>query len=128
MWAMEYNPNIFTLYEESRDESSSRNQGEFKVKHKKMLKQYGKFERKNLETGWTDQRGALAVFLVASVLQKKNKRLLREAQGMDDVVQVLLLLRTQMHVQPSACYFSLYLKHISRSWAKSLEIWTRKKH
>ncbi|KAG6400917.1 hypothetical protein SASPL_137762 [Salvia splendens] len=87
MWAMEYNPNIFTLYEESRDASSSHGQGEFKVKHKKMLKQYGKFERKNLETGWTDQRGALAVFLVASVLQKKNKRLLREAQGMDDVVQ-----------------------------------------
>ncbi|XP_047970850.1 rab GTPase-activating protein 22-like isoform X1 [Salvia hispanica] len=89
MWAMEYNPNIFTLYEESRDASSSRSQGEGKVKHKKMLKQYGKFERKNLETGWTDQRGALAVFLVASVLQKKNKRLLREAQGMDDVVQIL---------------------------------------
>ncbi|XP_057798143.1 rab GTPase-activating protein 22-like isoform X2 [Salvia miltiorrhiza] len=89
MWAMEYNPNIFTFYEESMDLSSSNSQGDLKVNHKKMLKQYGKFERKNMQTGWTDQRGALAVFLVASVLEKKNKRLLREAQGMDDVVQIL---------------------------------------
>lgn len=88
MWAMEYNPNIFALYEESMETSSSGSQGEQKPKHK-TLKQYGKFERKNLKTGWTDQRGALAVFLVASVLEKKNKRLLREAQGMDDVVQIL---------------------------------------
>lgn len=87
MWAMEYNPNLFTFYEESMDAASSGNQGEQKVSYK-MLKQYGKFERKNVQTGWTDQRGALAVFLVASVLEKKNKRLLKEAQGMDDVVQV----------------------------------------
>lgn len=96
MWAMEYNPNIFTFYEESMDSSSSSSQGEVKVNHK-VLKQYGKFERKNLQTGWTDQRGALAVFLVASVLEKKNKRLLREAQGMDDVVQVLLPLAYLLH-------------------------------
>lgn len=69
------------------DISSSGCLGEQKVSHK-MLKQYGKFERKNMQTGWTDQRGALAIFLVASVLEKKNKRLLKEAQGMDDVVQV----------------------------------------
>lgn len=80
----------------------SSSQGDLKMSHK-VLKQYGKFERKNMQTGWTDQRGALAVFLVASVLEKKNKRLLKEAQGMDDVVQVLLPSRLQhiylLHVQ-----------------------------
>ncbi|KAL0383636.1 UNVERIFIED_CONTAM: TBC1 domain family member 15 [Sesamum calycinum] len=84
MWAMEYNPNIYSLYEESSDPGSVKN-GE-KVNNK-MLKQYGKFERENMKTGWTDQRGALAVFLVASVLEKKNKQLLKEAQGLDDVVK-----------------------------------------
>ncbi|KAK6141647.1 hypothetical protein DH2020_024620 [Rehmannia glutinosa] len=90
MWAMEYNPNFYALYEDSRDSVSSSGHGEVKGEvSQKPLKQYGKFERKNLKTGWTDQRGALAVFLVASVLEKKNKRLLREAQGLDDVVQIL---------------------------------------
>ncbi|KAL3647718.1 hypothetical protein CASFOL_008686 [Castilleja foliolosa] len=84
MWAMEYNPNIYSAYEESRELGSS--SSELKAS---QLKQYGKFERNNLKSGWTDQRGALAVFLVASVLEKKNKRLLREAQGLDDVVQIL---------------------------------------
>ncbi|PIN04709.1 Ypt/Rab-specific GTPase-activating protein GYP7 [Handroanthus impetiginosus] len=88
MWAMEYNPNIYASYEESRDSTSSNGAGDAKLSNK-VLKQYGKFERKNLKTGWTDQRGALAVFLVASVLEKKNKQLLKDAQGMDDVVQIL---------------------------------------
>ncbi|KAL0459378.1 UNVERIFIED_CONTAM: TBC1 domain family member 15 [Sesamum latifolium] len=86
MWAMEYNPNIYSLYEDSSDPGSVKN-GE-KVNNK-MLKQYGKFERENMKTGWTDQRGALAVYLVASVLEKKNKQLLKEAQGLDDVVKIL---------------------------------------
>ncbi|KAL3849983.1 hypothetical protein ACJIZ3_011865 [Penstemon smallii] len=90
MWAMEYNPNIYSSYEDSRDANSSSGIKNDEVKvNNKILKQYGKFERKNLKTGWTDQRGALAVFLVASVLETKNKRLLREAQGLDDVVQIL---------------------------------------
>ncbi|KAL6564078.1 hypothetical protein OROHE_005318 [Orobanche hederae] len=86
MWAMEYNPNIYSSYEEPRDLASSSGLGEAKPS---QLKQYGKFERKNLKSGWTDKKCALAVFLVASVLEKKNKRLLREAQGLDDVVQIL---------------------------------------
>ncbi|CAI9776675.1 unnamed protein product [Fraxinus pennsylvanica] len=90
MWAMEYNPNIYSLYEKSSDpnSSSTHKNDEAKV-NSKMLKQYGKFERKNVQTGWKDQRGALAVFLAASVLETKNKRLLKEAQGLDDVVQIL---------------------------------------
>ncbi|KAL6505237.1 hypothetical protein OROGR_025054 [Orobanche gracilis] len=86
MWAMEYNPKIYSSYEEPRDLASSSGLGEAKPS---QLKQYGKFERKNLKSGWTDKKCALAVFLVASVLEKKNKRLLKEAQGLDDIVQIL---------------------------------------
>ncbi|CAA0832190.1 Ypt/Rab-GAP domain of gyp1p superfamily protein [Striga hermonthica] len=87
MWAMEYNPNIYASYEESRDATSSTtDQADVKPS---QLKQYGKFQRKNLKSGWTDERSALAIFLVAGVLEKKNKRLLKEAQGLDDVVQIL---------------------------------------
>lgn len=111
---MEYNPNIYSSYEESRDLVSSGGQGEVKV-NQKVLKQYGKFERKNLQTGWTDQRGALAVFLVASVLEKKNKRLLKEAQGMDDVVQVLLPLAYQLHIRllHAQLFYLTNMRHFS---------------
>ncbi|KAI9124138.1 hypothetical protein K1719_005438 [Acacia pycnantha] len=53
----------------------------------KLLKQYGKFQRKNLKTGNTEK--ALAVFLVASVLEVKNRKILNEAKGVDDVVKIL---------------------------------------
>ncbi|KAG8389190.1 hypothetical protein BUALT_Bualt02G0203200 [Buddleja alternifolia] len=90
MWAMEYNPNIYSLYGQSSDFISSSGYSNAQVKvSNKQLKQYGKFERNNLKSGWTDQRGALVVFLVASVLETKNKRLLKEAHGLDDVVQIL---------------------------------------
>ncbi|CAN1245209.1 TBC1 domain family member 15 [Linum grandiflorum] len=81
MWAMEYNPNIFTMYEESREASE-------KEAEDKQLNQYGKFERKYVQTGTTDQHNALSIFLVASVLEAKNKKILKEAKGLDDVVQV----------------------------------------
>ncbi|KAK7832605.1 tbc1 domain family member 15, partial [Quercus suber] len=86
MWAMEYNPNIFSLYEEPRD--AAENIVAPKM-NEKLLKQYGKFERKNIKTGRTDLHSALAVFLVASVLETKNKRLLKEAKGLDDVVKIM---------------------------------------
>ncbi|KAM3683319.1 hypothetical protein ACB098_12G138000 [Castanea mollissima] len=86
MWAMEYNPNIFSLYEEPRD--AAENIVAPKL-NEKLLNQYGKFERKNVTTGRTDQHSALAVFLVASVLETKNKRLLKEAKGLDDVVKIM---------------------------------------
>uniref|UniRef100_A0A5B6ZZD0 Putative GTPase-activating protein gyp7-like isoform X1 n=1 Tax=Davidia involucrata TaxID=16924 RepID=A0A5B6ZZD0_DAVIN len=85
MWAMEYNPNIFASYEESR--STGENVAA-KISNK-LLKQYGKFERKNVKTGRTDRNSPLAVFLVASVLETKNKRLLKEAKGLDDVAQIM---------------------------------------
>ncbi|KAJ7972624.1 TBC1 domain family member 15 [Quillaja saponaria] len=86
MWAMEYNPNIFTSYEEPRAGSGKSIASPL---NSKLLKQFGKFERKNVQTGQTDQQSAFAVFLVASVLETKNKQLLKEAKGLDDVVQIL---------------------------------------
>ncbi|XP_077229145.1 ypt/Rab-GAP domain of gyp1p superfamily protein isoform X3 [Tasmannia lanceolata] len=86
MWAMEYNPNIFSSYEESGTATST---SVVPKGNDKLLKQYGKFERKNVETGSTDQQRALSIFLVASVLEAKNKRLLKEAKGLDDVVKIL---------------------------------------
>lgn len=86
---MEYNPNTYMIYEEPRDSSSaSLKNGDIKMNYK-QLKQYGKFERKNVKTGGIEQKSALAVFLVAGVLEAKNKKLLKEAKGLDDVVQVL---------------------------------------
>ncbi|XP_062149420.1 rab GTPase-activating protein 22-like [Alnus glutinosa] len=86
IWAMEYNPNIFTSYEGPRDAVD----GGFapKINHK-LLKQYGKFERKIVTTGRRDQHSALAVFLVASILETKKKRLRKKAKGLDDVVRIL---------------------------------------
>ncbi|KAH9729245.1 Rab-GAP TBC domain-containing protein [Citrus sinensis] len=83
MWAMEYNPNIFSLYESNSSTSDGRQVND------KQLKQCGKFERKNVKTGLPDKTSALSVFLVASVLETKNKKLLREAKGLDDVVKIL---------------------------------------
>lgn len=85
MWAMEYNPNMFAHY-------ASNGSSEVVVTtklSKKMLQQYGKYERKNVKNGRTDQKSLLAVFLVAGVLETKNKKLLNEAKGLDDVAQVL---------------------------------------
>lgn len=86
MWAMEYNPNIFSLYEKPIAESDK---SAASMLNNKLLKQCGKFERNKVKTGCKDQQSALAVFLVASVLEAKNKRILKEAKGLDDVVQIL---------------------------------------
>ncbi|XP_074268617.1 uncharacterized protein LOC141591988 isoform X1 [Silene latifolia] len=83
MWAMEYNPNTFLLYETSAADATTANLNE------KMLKRYGKFERYNVRTGCKDYQSALAVFLAASLLENKHKRILKEAKGLDDVVEIL---------------------------------------
>lgn len=83
MWAMEYNPNTFLLYETSAAAETTANMSE------KLLKQYGKFERNNVKTGCKDYQSALAVFLAASILENKHKRILKEAKGLDDVVEIL---------------------------------------
>ncbi|XAR61079.1 hypothetical protein NMG60_11034683 [Bertholletia excelsa] len=112
MWAMEYNPNIFVLYEmsKSRLNIGAHKNGESKIDNK-MLKQYGKFERKNIKTGRMDQKNALAVFLIASVLEAKNKRLLKEARGPDDVVMVRspLSLSLPLCLHTLMCLYTIYV-------------------
>ncbi|KAJ8443993.1 hypothetical protein Cgig2_020839 [Carnegiea gigantea] len=83
MWAMEYNPNTFLLYETSAADATSADLSE------KMLRKYGKFERNNVKTGCKNYQGALAVFLAASILENKQKQILKEAKGLDDIVQIL---------------------------------------
>lgn len=83
MWAMEYNPNIFSSYETPSAGATPPNASD------KELKAFGKFERNIVKTGYTEKHGALSVFLVASVLETKNKQLLKEAKGLDDVVKIL---------------------------------------
>ncbi|KAK9057389.1 hypothetical protein SSX86_022224 [Deinandra increscens subsp. villosa] len=85
MWAMEYNPNMFADYAASK---GSHDVVAAKLS-KKVLQQYGKYERKNVQKGRTDQKSLLAVFLVAGVLETKNKKLLNEAKGLDDVAQIM---------------------------------------
>ncbi|GMI66428.1 hypothetical protein like AT2G20440 [Hibiscus trionum] len=87
MWAMEYNPNIFWSYEQTDEGQDSDSE---RLNHK-VLKQYGKFQRKNMEKGhgYGDKNNALAVFLVAGVLETKHKQILKEAKGLDDVVSIL---------------------------------------
>ncbi|KAJ9543224.1 hypothetical protein OSB04_022931 [Centaurea solstitialis] len=84
MWAMEYNPNMFAEYA-----SNGSHEVVATKLDKKVLQQYGKYERKNVTTGRTDQKSLLAVFLVAGVLETKNKKLLNEAKGLDDVAQIM---------------------------------------
>ncbi|KAK4363639.1 hypothetical protein RND71_018880 [Anisodus tanguticus] len=82
MWAMEYNPNIYSLYNKTLEQLPDKS-------NDKQLKQYGEFERRIVRTGAMKQTDALAIFLVASVLETKKKRLMKEAKGLDDVVQIL---------------------------------------
>ncbi|XP_074359045.1 uncharacterized protein LOC141698269 isoform X2 [Apium graveolens] len=83
MWAMEYNPNMFQRYEKSEEPTVEKVNNENR-------KHYGKFERKVVETGSVeDRKSALAVYLVAGFLETKNKQLLQEAKGLDDVVQIM---------------------------------------
>ncbi|XP_055813165.1 rab GTPase-activating protein 22-like isoform X3 [Solanum dulcamara] len=89
MWAMEYNPNIYSSYDDKRQPLLSELLYDDKPNDKHKLKEYGKFERNNLKTGAAEQNSALSVFLVASVLETKHRRLMKEAKGLDDVVEIL---------------------------------------
>ncbi|XP_060208133.1 uncharacterized protein LOC132635669 [Lycium barbarum] len=64
MWAMEYNPNIYSSYDDRRQPLLSELLYDDKPNDKHKLKEYGKFERNNLKTGAAEQNSALAVFLV----------------------------------------------------------------
>ncbi|KAL5972744.1 hypothetical protein ACLOJK_039549 [Asimina triloba] len=85
MWALEYDPGIFTVYDDSGSEKSDGSKGKLK-----SAQQCGKFERENLRNGNNPEANLpISVFLVASVLKDKSAKLLQEARGLDDVVKIL---------------------------------------
>ncbi|XP_020228606.1 TBC1 domain family member 15 isoform X1 [Cajanus cajan] len=86
MWALEYDPDLYWLYEED-DEKSEENKGRLK-----SLRHYGKYERENMKNGGKNSEEPplpISVFLVASVLKEKSAILLQQARGLDDVVKIL---------------------------------------
>ncbi|WZY75808.1 hypothetical protein YC2023_022192 [Brassica napus] len=90
MWGLEYDPEMYSLYEEPEFEGE-RTEGSSKGKPK-SIKQCGKYERENMKNGGkSSAEGPLpiAVFLVASVLKDKSSKLMTEARGLDDVVKIL---------------------------------------
>ncbi|GLT72104.1 hypothetical protein SLA2020_440640 [Shorea laevis] len=86
MWALEYDPDLFSLYEEA---DSANNKAEGSKGKAKSIRQYGKFERENMRNGKNDAPLPISVFLVASVLKDKSSKLQQEARGLDDVVKIL---------------------------------------
>lgn len=86
MWALEYDPDLFSIYEDSElaNEKSEGSKGKTKSK-----RQCGKFEREYLKNRGKNAAAPLpiSVFLVASVLKEKSSKL-TEARGLDDVVKV----------------------------------------
>ncbi|KDO50229.1 hypothetical protein CISIN_1g013868mg [Citrus sinensis] len=91
MWALEYDPHLFYLYEEAESAASTKSEGS-KAKAK-SIRQCGKYERENMKNGAKTSEAPLpiSVFLVASVLKDKSSKLLQEARGLDDVVKVSLI-------------------------------------
>ncbi|KAL5147677.1 GTPase-activating protein gyp7 [Glycine soja] len=88
MWALEYDPNLFWMYEDV-DDKSEESKGRLK-----SLRHYGKYERENMKNGGKngeDPPLPISVFLVASVLKDKSTMLLQQARGLDDVVKVCFL-------------------------------------
>lgn len=87
MWALEYYPDMFSMYEEPELLTEKNDVSKGKVK---SIRQFGKFERENLKNGTKTSEAPLpiTVFLVASVLKEKSARLIQEARGLDDVVKV----------------------------------------
>lgn len=94
MWALEYNPELFSLYEGDETESKS----DTILLKRKAIRQYGKYERANRRNRARAKPGPepepvaplpIAVFLVASVLKDRSVKLLTEARGLDDVVKIL---------------------------------------
>lgn len=88
MWALEYDPDVFSLYEEP---DGANERGEGSRGKAKSIRQCGKYERENMKNGAKNSEAQLpiSVFLVASVLKDKSSKLMHEARGLDDVVKIL---------------------------------------
>ncbi|XP_039034227.1 TBC1 domain family member 15-like isoform X2 [Hibiscus syriacus] len=85
MWALEYDPDLFSLYEEPGSKTA---EGSNKGKPK-STRRCGKYERENMKIKSSDAPLPISVFLVASVLKDRSSKLLHEARGLDDVVKIL---------------------------------------
>ena len=88
MWSLEYDPDLYMVYEEpeTSSEGAKRSKG-----NPKSSRSYGKYGREILKNGAKDDAPLpISVFLVASVLKEKGPKLLKEARGLDDVVKVRL--------------------------------------
>ncbi|KAJ7948472.1 TBC1 domain family member [Quillaja saponaria] len=88
MWALEYDPDLFSMYE---NPDSAAEKAEGSKGKPKSIRQFGKFERENMKNAGKSAEAPLpiSVFLVASVLKDKSSKLLQEARGLDDVVKIL---------------------------------------
>ncbi|KAI8552759.1 hypothetical protein RHMOL_Rhmol06G0292300 [Rhododendron molle] len=88
MWALEYDPDMFSVYE---DPDSVTGKSEGSRGKAKSTRQCGKYERENMRSGAKDDVAPLpiSVFLVAGVLKDRSTKLLTEARGLDDVVKIL---------------------------------------
>ncbi|XP_058219996.1 rab GTPase-activating protein 22-like [Rhododendron vialii] len=88
MWALEYDPDMFSVYE---DPDSVTGKSEGSKGKAKSTRQCGKYERENMRSGAKDDVAPLpiSVFLVAGVLKDRSTKLLTEARGLDDVVKIL---------------------------------------
>jgi hypothetical protein len=112
MWALEYDPSMFLMYEEAQ--SASENPEGFRGKAK-STRQCGKFERQNMRNGAKNAESPLpiSVFLVASVLKDKSTKLLDEARGLDDVVKVSHVTSNSIELDVAIieiqCYFIYFI-------------------
>ncbi|KAB2044279.1 hypothetical protein ES319_D01G077800v1 [Gossypium barbadense] len=86
MWALEYDPDLFSLYEELE---LNMEKAEGSKGKSKPTRKYGKYERENMKIKSVDAPLPISVFLVASVLKDKSSVLLHQARGLDDVVKIL---------------------------------------
>ncbi|CAO2833505.1 unnamed protein product [Amaranthus hypochondriacus] len=87
MWALEYDPDLYMVYEEPDSSSEGAEGSKGKLK---SIRHYGKYEREILKSGVkADDPLPISVFLVVSVLKEKGPQLLKEARGLDDVVKIL---------------------------------------
>lgn len=88
MWALEYDPNLFWMYEDSDETSEKTEEAKGRLK---SIRHYGKFERENMKNAAKSSEEPplpISIFLVASVLKEKSAILLQQARGLDDVVKV----------------------------------------
>ncbi|KAK7257326.1 hypothetical protein RIF29_31210 [Crotalaria pallida] len=89
MWALEYDPELFFIYEDADETSEKSEESKLRLK---SIRHYGKFERENMKNGSKNAEEAplpISIFLVASVLKEKSATLLQQARGLDDVVKIL---------------------------------------